>query len=118
MAIDEKASCEVALIDGNHGWPSVFVDFCYLNMMMVPDAVLFVDDVHLYSCAQLMLLLKEQPGFELVSVVSKLATFRKRTKARFLPEWTLEPFVVANTSSSDEHRHRGGTRRRSAAGGS
>jgi hypothetical protein len=41
-----------------------------------------VDDVHLYSCAQLALLLKQQPGFELVSVVSKLATFRKRTRAR------------------------------------
>lgn len=38
----------------------MFVDFCYLNMMLVLDGVLFVDDVHLYSCEQLMLLLKEQ----------------------------------------------------------
>jgi hypothetical protein len=98
LALEEQARCDIAFIDGNHGWPSVFVDFCYLNMMMVPDAVLFVDDVQLYSCAQLMLLLKEQPGFELVSVVSKLATFRKRTKRRFLPDWLEEPFVVSNTS--------------------
>lgn len=98
LALDEQASCEIALIDGNHGWPTVFVDFCYLNMMLVPDGVLFVDDVHLYSCAQLMLLLKEQAGFELVSVVSKLATFRKRTTARFLPDWRQEPFVATNTS--------------------
>jgi len=98
LAIEEQASCDIAFIDGNHGWPSVFVDFCYLNMMMDRDAILFVDDVHLYSCAQLMLLLKEQPGYELVSVVSKLATFRKRTKARFLPDWAAEPFIVSNTS--------------------
>jgi len=98
LAIEEEARCEIAFIDGNHGWPTVFVDFCYLNMMMVPDAVLFVDDVHLYSCAQLMLLLKEQPGFELVSVVGKLATFRKRTSRKFLPEWRQEPFVVSNTA--------------------
>jgi len=99
LALDEEASCEIAFIDGNHGWPSVFVDFCYLNMMMKQDAVLFVDDVQLYSCAQLALLLKEQPEFELVSVVGKMATFRKRTRVRFLPDWGREPFLVTNTSA-------------------
>lgn len=98
LALDEQASCEIAFIDGNHGWPSVFVDFCYLNVMMEQDAVLFVDDVQIYACAQLMLLLREQPGFELVSMVGKMATFRKRTRARFLPDWRGEPFIVTNTS--------------------
>ena len=97
LALDEKAACEIAFIDGNHGWPSVLVDFCYLNMMMKQDAVLFVDDVQLYSCAQLALLLKGQPEFEMVSVVGKMATFRKRTRVRFLPDWWREPFLVANT---------------------
>jgi hypothetical protein len=45
-----------------------------------------------------MLLLREQPGFELVSMVGKMATFRKRTRARFLPDWRGEPFIVTNTS--------------------
>jgi hypothetical protein len=99
LALDEQASCEIAFIDGNHGWPSVFVDFCYLNIMMKQDAVLFVDDIQLYSCAQLALLLKEQPEFELVSVVGKMATFRKRTRSRFLPDWGHEPFLVTNTSA-------------------
>lgn len=98
LALDENARCDIAFIDGNHGWPSVFVDFCYLNMMMERDAVLFVDDVHLYACAQLMLLLREQPEFEQVSVVGKMATFRKRTDARFLPDWRGEPFILTNTS--------------------
>jgi Methyltransferase domain len=99
LALDEDVKCEIGFIDGNHGWPSVFVDFCYLNMMMQRDAVLFVDDVQLYSCAQLMLLLKSQPEFELVSVVGKLATFRKRADSRFLPDFGSEPFIVANTSA-------------------
>lgn len=98
LALDEDAKCDVALIDGNHGWPSVFVDFCYLNMMMEPGAVMFVDDVHLYGCAQLMLLLREQPEFEQISLVNKMATFRKRTSARFLPDWRSEPFILTNTS--------------------
>jgi hypothetical protein len=93
LALDEEARCEVAFIDGNHGWPSVFVDFCYLNMMMERDAVLFLDDVQVYACAQLMLLLREQPEFERVSLVGKMATFRRRTNAQFLPDWRGEPFI-------------------------
>jgi Methyltransferase domain len=98
LALNEKDGCEIGFIDGNHGWPSVFVDFCYLNMMLAQDGVLFLDDVHVYACAQLMLLLREQPEFELVSLVGKMATFRKRTTAQFLPDWRGEPFVLANTT--------------------
>jgi Methyltransferase domain len=98
LALDEHAACDIAFIDGNHGWPSVFVDFCYLNVMMKRDGLLFVDDVHVYACAQLMLLLREQPEFELVSLVGKMATFRKRTNAEFLPDWRGEPFILANTT--------------------
>lgn len=98
LALDENARCEIGFIDGNHGWPSVFVDFCYLNMMLQQDGVLFVDDVHVYACAQLMLLLRDQPEFELVSLVGKMATFRKKTTAQFLPDWRGEPFILANTT--------------------
>jgi hypothetical protein len=97
LALDDKISCEIAFIDGNHGWPSVFVDFCFLNMMMEQDALLFVDDVHVYACEQLMLLLRGQPEFDQVSLVGKMATFRKRTKAKFLPDWRGEPFILTNT---------------------
>jgi hypothetical protein len=97
LALDEQARCEIAFIDGNHGWPALFVDFCYLNIMMERDAALFVDDVHIYACTQLMLLLREQPEFEQVSLVGKMATFRKRTNAQFLPDWRGEPFIVTNT---------------------
>ena len=98
LALGAHAACDIGFIDGNHGWPSVFVDFCYLNMMMKRDGLLFVDDVQLYACAQLMLLLREQPEFGLVSLVGKMATFRKRTNAEFLPDWRGEPFIVANTT--------------------
>jgi hypothetical protein len=97
LALDEDARCEIAFIDGNHGWPSVFVDFCYLNMMMEQGALLFVDDVHIYACSQLMLLLREQPEFEQISLVGKMGTFRKRTSAKFLPDWRGEPFILTNT---------------------
>lgn len=97
LALDDKRRCQAALIDGNHGWPSVFVDFCYLNIMMNRGGILFVDDVQIYACGQLMLLLKAQPEFEFVRLDGKMATFRKVSTSPFLPDWRDEPFIVQNT---------------------
>jgi hypothetical protein len=43
-------------------------------------------------------MLREQPEFEQVSLVGKMATFRKRTNAQFLPDWRGEPSILTNTS--------------------
>jgi hypothetical protein len=89
---------DVGLIDGSHNWPSVFVDFCYINMMMRAGATLFVDDVRLYSVSQLYLLLRQQEEFEYVTLEGRtLATFRKLTDRPFLPEWRAQPYIWQNT---------------------
>jgi hypothetical protein len=96
--VEAGHSVNVALIDGNHGWPSVFVDFCYLNQMLGKGGILILDDLQLYSVLQLFLLLRHQPGFEPVARVGKLAAFRKTDDVPFLPEFHSEPFIVANTA--------------------
>ena len=69
---------DAGFIDGNHGWPAVFVDFCYLNRMLRPGGLMFIDDVQIFAVAQLVCLLRQQtPHYELVSVEGKMATFRK-----------------------------------------
>jgi hypothetical protein len=88
---------QVGLIDGSHNWPSVFVDFCYINMMMPAGGTLFVDDIHLYSVSQLFNLLLLQEEFEHVAVDDKMATFRKLVDRPFLPEWNGEPYVAKNS---------------------
>jgi Methyltransferase domain len=96
----DNARFDVALIDGTHNWPGVFVDFCYFNMMMSAGATLFVDDVHLYSVSQLYRLLLGQEDFECVALDGKFATFRKLTDSKFLPEWTSEPYIADNSPAS------------------
>jgi hypothetical protein len=91
---------DVGLIDGCHNWPSVFVDFCYINMMMPAGGTLFVDDVHLYSVSQLYLLLRQQDEFEYVALDNKLATFRKLVNRPFLPEWDGQPYIAHNSTVS------------------
>ena len=94
----EGGRVDAGLIDGSHSWPAVFVDFCYINMMMPAGATLFVDDVHLYSVSQLYLLLRQQEDFEYVALDNKLATFRKASDRPFLPEWPGQPYIAQNST--------------------
>ena len=88
---------DIALIDGGHGWPSVFVDFCYMNMMLRKGGIMIVDDIILYPCTQLYLLLKHQPGWKLErTVYSKTTFFRKETDAIRLPDFGGQPYLRNN----------------------
>jgi Methyltransferase domain len=98
LAADEERF-EIGLIDGSHNWPSVFVDFCYMNMMLPEGGTLFVDDTHLFSVAQLCLLLRQEEAFEYLAIDAKMATFRKLTGEPFLPEWRSQPYIEQNTLS-------------------
>jgi hypothetical protein len=85
---------DVALIDGGHGWPTVFVDFCYLNMLLANASLLFLDDLQLHSVAELARLLERQPGFELLEQWGKLQVWRKETDERFLPPHSRQPYII------------------------
>lgn len=88
---------DVAFLDGDHGWPSVFVDFCYINMMMRRGGRFYIDDLQLYPPNQLALWLRQQPGYVWEGAVEKMAVVRKDTDERHLPHATKQPFVVANS---------------------
>jgi hypothetical protein len=88
------ARFDVALIDGGHGWPTVFVDFCYANFMMRAGSLLFLDDLQIYSVAELSRLLSMQPGFTLNEEVGKLQVWTKDDNKPFLPEHSREPYII------------------------
>lgn len=100
---------DIALIDGSHNWPSVFVDFCYMNMMMPAGATLLIDDIQLYSVSQLYRLLRQEEGFDFVSLDGKLATFRKNSGRQFLPEWNSEPFIAENSPVATDQADQAGS---------
>jgi len=98
LALVEGIELDAGFIDGNHGWPAVFVDFCYLNRMLRQGGLMFIDDIQVYAVGQLVCLLREQtPHYELVSIDSKMATFRKGLDLPYLPDWRMEPFITSNT---------------------
>jgi predicted O-methyltransferase YrrM len=98
--LEDARQYDVCLIDGSHGWPTVFVDFCYANACLGQGGLMLLDDVQIHSVRQLVLLLAAQPGYRRVSHVWdwKLAAFVKETPESFLPE--VQPFVLWNTGLS------------------
>lgn len=100
LALVEGVEIDAGFIDGNHGWPAVFVDLCYLHRMLGVGGLLFIDDIQLYSIAQLVCFLRQQtPHYEFVAIDSKMATFRKTLDVPYLPDWVFEPFVMSNTAT-------------------
>jgi len=101
LALVEGMEIDAAFIDGNHGWPAVFVDFCYLNHMLRPGGLMFIDDIQIFAVAQLVCLLREQqPHYEFVAIDGKMATFRKGADLPYLPDWRMEPFITTNTATA------------------
>lgn len=84
---------DVALIDGGHGWPTVFVDFCYLNRVLRRGGFLMLDDIQIYSVKELARLLGEDSNFLLYKKLPKTLIFQKRTAARYLADHGGQPYI-------------------------
>jgi len=86
---------DLALIDGGHGWPSVFVDFCYVYYMLRPGGLLMIDDVQLYSVAELKRFLqKETKRFAVEKDLGKIMVFKKLTEDQFYTDWGDQPYIA------------------------
>jgi hypothetical protein len=92
-----KPIFDIALIDGCHNWPMVFVDFCYVHFLLKTGGHLIVDDLHLHTAKELARLLAEGDEYERVLDLGKALVFRKRTELRSMPEWTGQRYVVRRT---------------------
>ena len=84
---------DLALIDGSHGWPTVFVDFCYVYAMLRKGGVVIVDDIQLHSVKELArLLTADTERFHLLKDLGKSLVFEKMKNERFLPDWNDLPY--------------------------
>ena len=81
---------DLVLIDGNHGWPTVFVDFCYFYRSLRVGGLLVVDDLNLYSVKELVRLLSEDPEFRFVNQVHKTILFEKTSERAYMPDFEAE----------------------------
>lgn len=97
IADRDEPFLDLGLIDGLHGYPAPFVDFCYINKVLKRGGYLLVDDTQLHPPRELAMTLRNQPGWQEVAKLEKLVVFRKQTDERFLPGHGAQPYVVANS---------------------
>lgn len=95
---------EIALIDGGHGWPTVFVDFCYLNSVVREGGIIVLDDIQLYSVKELARFLSADANYQFLCRLGgseKTLVFEKKTAARFLPDFGGQKYIMSRTQKDE-----------------
>jgi predicted O-methyltransferase YrrM len=85
---------DLVLIDGGHGFPTPFVDWCYTAERLRVGGLLVIDDIHLWTGRVLRDFLAEEPGWSLrAEFPLRAVVFEKTAPMPALPEWFAQPFV-------------------------
>lgn len=94
IVLDRAPFADLALIDGGHGWPTVFVDFFHVAYAVRQHGLIAIDDRQLHSVRELVEMLRVQPGFELVAEPGRMVVFRKTYVQRMLPDFGGQPYIL------------------------
>ena len=90
---------DLALIDGCHGFPSIFVDFYYASKALKIGGVLILDDMHIYTCHLTALFMQSDAGWKTDLVTDRFVVGIKLSDT-IDGEWVNQPFVVARSRNS------------------
>lgn len=87
---------DLVIVDGGHGIPVPFIDWCYLAPRLKPGGMLVVDDTHLWTGRVLCDFLRAEWQWEMESSFTKAMIFRKKGDP-VITDWAGQPFLVANS---------------------
>ncbi len=107
LAADYKRTAraiDFALLDGGHGWPTVFVDFCYTYALLRQGGWLMIDDIQLYSVKELARFLVKSWQFDLVAKLPKSLIFRKNTDERVMGDFGGQPYIIQRTREDADNQ--------------
>jgi hypothetical protein len=98
---DRGLQVDLALMDGGHGWPTVFVDFCFMNAMLRKDGLLLVDDVQLHAVKEFARFLRAETGYRYLFTLDgpKTMVFQKLTDRRFMDGHEGQPYLKSRTQA-------------------
>jgi hypothetical protein len=89
---------DLILIDGCHGFPTVFVDFYYAAKALKLGGVLIVDDMHIYTCNLIARFMNSDPGWK-VDLINNRVAFGIKIDDTIDYDWWQQPFVVRRSAS-------------------
>ncbi len=90
----EPTPLDVVLIDGDHAFPTPFLDFYYAGVRLVAGGSLIVDDTHLRACRMLREFLNEDaPRWRAVRHLETTSVFERLEGPLLPPEgWEGQPW--------------------------
>lgn len=88
-----RAEYDLILIDGCHGFPSIFVDFYYATKLLKEGGTLIVDDMHIYTCHLAARFMQSDPGWNVELITSRVAIGIKIVDT-VDAEWSEQPYVT------------------------
>ncbi|HTT99485.1 MAG TPA: phosphotransferase [Rhizomicrobium sp.] len=91
---NEKRKLDIALMGGLHGWPTVFVEFCYFHAVLRNGGLLIVDGVELYSVSEFTRWLQEQAEYAFVKRIGSMMVFRKLVTSAYFKDFASQPYIV------------------------
>jgi hypothetical protein len=90
LPIISDIKVNVALIDGAHSMPDVFLDFYYLNKMLLKGGFLLIDDINLKSVEPLdQLVSKQKSEYIFIFKIRDCNIYKKVSNNQVFPEWNL-----------------------------
>jgi Methyltransferase domain len=85
---------DLVLIDGDHSFPTPFVDWFYTADRLKVGGLMIVDDIHVGTGAILVAFMEADPKWEQVVVQpDRFAIYRKRVAHVHLGDWVAQPFL-------------------------
>ena len=94
-----RSAYDLILIDGCHGFPSVFVDFCYATKALKLGGALMIDDMHIYTCNLIACFMQSDPGWNVELMTYRFAVGIKISDT-IDKEWASQPFVVRRSAGA------------------
>lgn len=94
-----RSEFDLVLIDGCHGFPSVFVDFYYAAKALRTGGTLMIDDMHIYTCLLTAHFMQSDPGWNLELMTKRIAIAVKLSD-QLDREWAAQSFVVKRSAKA------------------
>ena len=92
-----RSEFDLILIDGCHGFPSIFVDLYYAAKLLKIGGTLIIDDMHIFTCQLTARFLQSDPGWN-VELKTRRVAFSVKIADTIDEEWTSQRFVVKRSS--------------------
>jgi Methyltransferase domain len=95
------AAYDLALIDGCHGFPTVYVDFLYLSRALKTGGTMVVDDLDIFTCQTVARFMQSDVAWRTEVCTGRVAFGVKLDETgSVFREWHIQPFVRGRSTAT------------------